>query len=839
MTDAAAKPAAKSRLDGIDARYLSELNTEPPDDWTLADVDGLTMICPKCGRAAEWPDCGHCGYVFENEDVKVKVEPEPERLRIAFVAGMNEPAIISHAEPTWGELSALMGTPEVREPKDGRGWLPADIKHWRNGPNAGAWCVLVLDIEGETRTDKGTKIKTVIGPEPPPLDEALSEADLCGWRAIGHTSHSHRDPAILPNGVEHHRYRLVFAVSRPVQPGEIKPLGEHVAKRLGLAECLDRKPLEAARFFWLPACPSARREFFRHGETEGEPIDVDAALAEAEREADALKRAIETQQKRATGERGKVIDAFNAAHDIGALLDSFGYLRRRTRWLWPESSSRIPGVVLLKSDPPRVYSHHNGDPLADGHARDAFDVWRILSNYGDDFRRAVREAARLLGMSSKPEDAARIDMDDYLARIRGETPPDPGSDEAETAAEPEQATAEQGQAEQPHTPPPAAPAQKPGIRFTPVCDLLEQPPPLSWLIRGVLLPGTQSLVFGDPEAGKSLLAIDWAASIAIGREWRARKVAQGCVIYLAGEGHHGIRRRLMAWALANDCIEALRIAPLFVSDRGTDLPDVASLSEVVTLVDGIAAMAGTPALIVVDTLHRNIGGRDDSSSVDMGLYTRATDALIQRYGCTVLTAHHSGHGDKTRSRGSGAIRGAMDTEYALLEQDGIRTLSATKMKDAAKPAPMGFELEQVTLPWRDDEGEPETSVVLVETEATGKARRSVTPTQRAAFASLLTAIDESGFAPPDHIAETLPPGARLVGLEAWRGEFYAVHTGDSTNAKKTAFLRARGDLAKMGAIGHRDDAYWPTPTAGGIAELHGMMVARAVVDELREAKNAA
>ncbi len=443
----------------------------------------------------------------------------------------------------------------------------------------------------------------------------------------------------------------------------------------------------------------------------------------------------------------------------------------------------------------------------------------------------------IAGARAKGYAKGTADMDEFLARIRGEA--SGGADSANDAEGEPETHAEPAQTQPAQSPPPPAPAPKPIIRFTPVCDLLEQPAPLSWLIRGVLLPACQALLFGDPAVGKSLLALAWAACIAMGRDWCGRTARAGCVIYLAGEGQFGIRRRLLAWAIANDCLEALRVAPLFVSDAGADLTDVASLEAVVTVVDGIAGMAGTPALIVVDTLHRNIGGRDDSSSVDMGLYTRATDALIQRYGCTVLTVHHAGHGDKTRSRGSSAIRGALDVEYGLIENDGVRTLAATKMKDAPKPPAMWFELEQVQLPWSDDQGEPETSVVLVETEGTGNARKAVTPTQRLAFEALLLAIEESGFPPPAHIAETLPEGARLVGLESWRREFYARHMGDSTNAKKTAFLRARGDLAKLGAIGHLDDTYWPVPGCAGLADLLGMLRSRAVIRGLREVKNAA
>lgn len=353
------------------------------------------------------------------------IRPDNDVLRIALVAGRDKPAITGHRDLTWRALSDMLARPIERAAKDGPGWLPSAIETHREKKNAQPWCALVLDIEAKTVTDKTDGVKTAIGPEPPPLAEALTEAELLGWRGIGHTSHSHRDPAILPAGIAHHRYRLIFAVSRPVEVPEVQPLCAHVAARLGLGDCVDTSAMEAARFFWLPACPPERRALFEHGSCDGDPLDVNALLADAQREADAIGRAVEANRKRQTSKRGNVIGAFNGAHDIGALLERHGYRRRgRGRWMWPESSSGMPGVVLLReSDPPRVFSHHGGDPLADGHAHDAFSVFCTLE-HGGDMRSAVREAARLLGMDRAPGSA---------------DPPDPAP-EPEPAPEPAPST---------------------------------------------------------------------------------------------------------------------------------------------------------------------------------------------------------------------------------------------------------------------------------------------------------------------------------------------------------------------------------------------------------------
>ena len=61
----------------------------------------------------------------------------------------------------------------------------------------------------------------------------------------------------------------------------------------------------------------------------------------------------------------------------------------------------MPGVrVLPDSNPPRVYSSHGGDVLADGHAHDSFDLYRLLE-HGGDWKSAVKAAAALLGMSAR------------------------------------------------------------------------------------------------------------------------------------------------------------------------------------------------------------------------------------------------------------------------------------------------------------------------------------------------------------------------------------------------------------------------------------------------------
>jgi hypothetical protein len=307
----------------------------------------------------------------------------------------------------WGKLSARLARCDIGA-KDGGGWMPANIEPGqRTAERVKSVSLLVLDVEANAENVKdesgkplldanGDHIKQVVGPEPPDFDAMQAEVGLWGWRCILHTTYSHLNPETLPLEIEHPRYRLVFDLDRPLTPVEVKPIGLHVAALLGISDCTDTGAIEPARLFYLPRCPADRKDLFRHAGTNGDPLPVDNLLAEAAKIDQAKKSATATRR---TGQSGNVIQAFNDASDVGLILEQHGYKQRgRRRWIWPGSTTGLPGVRLLPdSTPERVYSSHGGDPLNDGHAHDAFDCWRIL-RHGGDVKAAVKDAAQMLGM---------------------------------------------------------------------------------------------------------------------------------------------------------------------------------------------------------------------------------------------------------------------------------------------------------------------------------------------------------------------------------------------------------------------------------------------------------
>ena len=242
--------------------------------------------------------------------------------------------------------------------------------------------------------------------------------------------------------------------------------------------------------------------------------------------------------------------------------------------------------------------------------------------------------------------------------------------------------------------------------FTDVGELCALPPTENWLIRGYFTLDSLSVMFGDPGGGKSFLAIDIACHVATGRDWRGSKVRAGKVLYIAGEGRNGLSKRFKAWFEQHD--ETPRNIQLCLSPIA--LTDPASVAK---LIADIQAMPEPPVLIIVDTINRNFGPGDENATADMTKAVAGLDAIRNATGAAILAAHHSGHGDKSRGRGSSVLRASVDVEYATEKFDRTVQVRCTKAKDFDHPAPLAWTLEKQELPWADETGAPLDSAILV------------------------------------------------------------------------------------------------------------------------------
>ena len=205
----------------------------------------------------------------------------------------------------------------------------------------------------------------------------------------------------------------VFAPTSRELPAELR---QHLITVLDgvLGNVLARESYVPKQTFFVGRNP-AENYVFLH--VAGKPVDMvlrdsanaaflahKRAQAEVERLAQANAVRAESARQQRQGKRlsdGQIspIDAFNDAHDVRSILKTHGYRPKGSKFIAPSSQSGMAGVVVLTGQDgrERAFSHHSNDPLADGLAHDAFDLFRLLDHGGDEWA-AIQAAARLINV---------------------------------------------------------------------------------------------------------------------------------------------------------------------------------------------------------------------------------------------------------------------------------------------------------------------------------------------------------------------------------------------------------------------------------------------------------
>jgi len=245
----------------------------------------------------------------------------------------------------------------------------------------------------------------------------------------------------------------------------------------------------------------------------------------------------------------------------------------------------------------------------------------------------------------------------------------------------------------------------------PADDFSAQPAPISWLVKGWLQDRALIMVHGPSGGGKTFLVLDWVLTMASGaRQWNGRKVRPGPVVYLAGEGHQGLRGRVAAWKQHH----GVASLSMWLSKGGCDLNTRDGLRRVS---DAVRELPVTPSVIVVDTLHRFLNG-DENKAQDAKTMLDACAELMDTFKAAVILVHHTGVSDEAqhRARGSSAWRGALDIEVSVIpgnEKGDPMQVVQRKSKDAELAEDITVELMSVPITgWLDEDGEQVTSAVV-------------------------------------------------------------------------------------------------------------------------------
>lgn len=245
-------------------------------------------------------------------------------------------------------------------------------------------------------------------------------------------------------------------------------------------------------------------------------------------------------------------------------------------------------------------------------------------------------------------------------------------------------------------------------------QLDDQGEEFEFLIDGFMSLGDKSVIGGPSQSGKSFLAIHGGMCIATDRQFFGAKVKPGLVVYQAGEGARGVKKRLRAWRRHHG-VTYSRQTPFVLLRSAIDIykPD-GDTTPLIAEIRQIAAMFDVPLrMVVIDTLATASGGADENQAKDMGLVMANIARINEATGAHVCLVHHMNAGG-TKLRGSTAIYANVDQVVLVTrnETTKVRTAVLDKQKDEEAGARFQFELMSIELA-RDPNDRPITSCVCL------------------------------------------------------------------------------------------------------------------------------
>lgn len=553
----------------------------------------------------------------------------------------------------------------------------------------------------------------------------------------------------------------------------------------------DRALSRAGQLVYLPNVPHAHKTgtplrgedgeplyFERRGTMDAPGLDLGAgAIAEGiaalrrQRAADEQERAklkAEAERRRAArpaGNQGSLIDDFNAANSIADMLALCGYEqcpRHDEDWRSPQQTgetyaTRVMGskwVSLSGSDA----ASGLGEKCAAGCYGDAFDLFAHYKHGGD--RKA---ALRQLGAERRADNVM------YPPQFHAEPP--------EWMAEAPLPEADDLAAWEPDFEPGEDYLELAGAVPVADCtdtfqllglDELENLPPPSWLIDGLITDSGLSILYGDPGSGKSFVTIDMALRIALGMDWHGAQTKRAGVIYIAGEGVRGLGNRVKGWRLKHG-LSSVDGAPFVLMPVAAQLLDPVERAKLIRTIDAAKIRMGCDVgLIVIDTVSRSIAGQDENGQETMSAFVKACDDVREHCGGAVLGVHHSGKDKDKGMRGSTVLLGACDATFRVQKADTLVTVKCEKQKDGEEAPPIYLKMERHTWTIAGEDKEQSTLVpIRTQAESVGGGLASLSREQiRDAFAIMTDAWTAGN--PLSHRPETRKDGRHAPSILAKR-----------------------------------------------------------------------
>jgi hypothetical protein len=256
-----------------------------------------------------------------------------------------------------------------------------------------------------------------------------------------------------------------------------------------------------------------------------------------------------------------------------------------------------------------------------------------------------------------------------------------------------------------------------------------------WLVKGWLTRYERAMLVGPSKSGKSFLALDIAFAVARGTDFFGHKVRRGLVLYQAGEGRLGLKKRVRAYRSHNglkpeDDVPFV-LLPTRIDLYGSDDHTNALIEEAAHWQRVYAAHR--LELFIVDTYSAATPGANENASEDVSKILARADRLSEAIGAAVLIVHHK-NAAGSRPRGHSSVFANLDSVIDCELEEGlkdagepyqdnitgetryrrrpIRVAELTKQKDEEDGERLRFVLKSVQV-GVDADGDPVTSCVVI------------------------------------------------------------------------------------------------------------------------------
>lgn len=311
-------------------------------------------------------------------------------------------------------------------------------------------------------------------------------------------------------------------------------------------------------------------------------------------------------------------------------------------------------------------------------------------------------------------------------------------------------------------------------------------PARDYVVKRLIAPGQIGCIFGEPGAGKSLIAPRMAYEIAQGEPTFGLRTKAGPVFYVACEDQEGMAGRVAALHIELGDADTFHLfntvgdlfSPGVIKGKGS--ADLEALRK--------AARQIRPQLIVIDTLAMAMPGLEENDAAGMNRVVQIGKCLA-KFGAAVIFVHHGTKAEGNTPRGHSVFNGALDFSVMVKPADtnGIVRGMIRKNRNGPPDLDIAFKIGSHRV-GEDIDGEPVDAPICMPCDP-GQAeggKPKLTEAERAAH---------------DLFLEMAADGP--VNETAWRKratDEYHVSASDDRDNRRRAVTRAFKGLLKKGEI---------------------------------------